>query len=147
MPTIDGEIVIGRPVEVVFDYVTDQRNETAYNPRMVSSRKLTDGPVGVGTRFHATVRAGRWPVDMLIEVTGYRRPQWFGSKTTMSSADIDGGLTFRQVPGGTRMSWSWRLAPKGVLRLFPPVMGYLGRRQERRIWTGLKHHLEGEPPA
>jgi hypothetical protein len=32
MAGIEGEIVIGRPVDVVFDYVADQRNEQQYNP-------------------------------------------------------------------------------------------------------------------
>ncbi len=35
MAGVEGEIVIGRPVEVVFDYVADQSNEPQYNLRMV----------------------------------------------------------------------------------------------------------------
>lgn len=46
MATIQGEIVIGRPVDVVFDYVADQSNEPQYNPRMVRVEKITTGPVG-----------------------------------------------------------------------------------------------------
>ena len=41
------------------------------------------------------------------------------------------------------MRWSWRLRPRGALRLLSPVIGSIGRRQERRIWTGLKRHVEG----
>ena len=32
MAKIEGEILIGRPVEAVFDFVADQRNEPQYNP-------------------------------------------------------------------------------------------------------------------
>ena len=49
MTRIQGEIVIDRPVEVVFDYVADQSNEPQYNPRMVRAEKVTPGPVGKGT--------------------------------------------------------------------------------------------------
>lgn len=49
MARIEGEIVIGRPVDVVFDYVADQSNEPQYNPRMVRAEKITAGPVGKGT--------------------------------------------------------------------------------------------------
>ena len=49
MARIEGEIVIDRPVEVVFDYVADQSNEPQYNPRMVRAEKITPGPVGKGT--------------------------------------------------------------------------------------------------
>jgi hypothetical protein len=54
---IRGGIVIGRPMDVVFDVVADQRNEPAYNRMMTYSEKLTDGPIGVGTQFRATITA------------------------------------------------------------------------------------------
>ncbi|HKN42521.1 MAG TPA: hypothetical protein VJW23_01260 [Propionibacteriaceae bacterium] len=54
-------------VEQVFDYVADQPNEPIYSPRMMQSEKITEGPIGVGTRFHATARSGRRAVEMLIE--------------------------------------------------------------------------------
>jgi hypothetical protein len=69
MANVSGEILIERPVEEVFDFVADQRNEPIYNPRMLQSEKITDGPIGVGTRFRATARSGRRGVEMLIEVT------------------------------------------------------------------------------
>jgi hypothetical protein len=46
MAGIEGEILIGQPVDVVFDYVADQSNEPQYNPRMVRADKITPGPVG-----------------------------------------------------------------------------------------------------
>ena len=32
MAKIEGQILIGRPVEEVFDFVADSRNEPQYNP-------------------------------------------------------------------------------------------------------------------
>jgi hypothetical protein len=46
MAGIDDAIVIGRPVDVVFDYVADQSNEPQYNSQMVRAEKITAGPVG-----------------------------------------------------------------------------------------------------
>ena len=45
MARVSGEILIERPVEEVFDFVADQRNEPIYNPRMLQSEKITDGPI------------------------------------------------------------------------------------------------------
>jgi hypothetical protein len=64
----------------------------------------------------------------------------------MSTAEIHGALTFEPDPGGTRMRWSWELRPKGVFRLMGPVIAHLGRKQEARIWAGLKRYLESAPP-
>ena len=57
MPHIEGEVRIHRPVEQVFDFVADERNEPTYNRHMAISEKVTDGPIGVGTRFRATIRS------------------------------------------------------------------------------------------
>jgi hypothetical protein len=55
MAKIEGEILIGRPVEEVFDFVADQSNEPQYNPQMVRAEKITPGPVGTGTKFRSAV--------------------------------------------------------------------------------------------
>ena len=64
---IEGEIVIDRPVGVVFDYVADQSNEPQYNPRMVRAEKITPGAVGKGTRFRSAVASMGRTAEMLIE--------------------------------------------------------------------------------
>ncbi|HZC99498.1 MAG TPA: methyltransferase domain-containing protein [Actinomycetes bacterium] len=42
---IEGEIVINRSVEAVFDFVADERNEPRYNPRMRQAEKMSEGPM------------------------------------------------------------------------------------------------------
>lgn len=149
MVRIEGEIVINRPVEEVFDFVADERNEPRYNRKMRRAEKISEGPIGLGTRFRAeVVRTGR-AVPMTIEFTGYDRPRRLASSTRMSSMDIQYTLTFEPVPEGTRMRWSGDVEPRGILKLMSPVVTWMGRRQEGRIWTGLKHFLERKerPPA
>ena len=116
----------------------------ATNPRMRRAEQLSDGPIGVGTRFRAeTVSMGR-TVEMVIECTGYERPRRLASSTHMSSMDLQGALTFDPVPEGTRMRWSWDLEPRGVLKLMSPLVCRMGRRQEQTIWASLKNLLEGQ---
>jgi hypothetical protein len=43
MVHIEGEIVIDRPVEEVFDFVADERNELRFNPQMRRAEKISDG--------------------------------------------------------------------------------------------------------
>jgi hypothetical protein len=150
MPRIQGEIVIHRPVDVVFDLVADERNEPSYNPQMLRADTLTPGVVGVGARWSALIRSGRWPMNVVIECTEYQRPSLLGSTTILPTMEIAGRLTFEPVPEGTQMCWDWRLRPTGALRLISPVLGLVGRRQERRVWAGLKALLESSdvrPPA
>jgi Polyketide cyclase / dehydrase and lipid transport len=43
MVHVEGEIVSNRPVDVVFDFVADERNEPKYNPRMRRAEQISDG--------------------------------------------------------------------------------------------------------
>ncbi|HEX6497881.1 MAG TPA: SRPBCC family protein [Micromonosporaceae bacterium] len=143
MAKIEGEIVIARPPEVVFDFVADERNEPTYNRRMRRAEKITNGPIGVGTRFRATSRTTLRSADMTIETTAYDRPTLLGSTTRLGSAEIHGTLTFDRIPIGTRMTWSWDVEPKRFGKLLGPIVARLGRRQEDEIWMNLKRYLEG----
>jgi hypothetical protein len=145
MTRIDGEIVIHRPVDVVFDYVADQSNEPQYNPRMVRAEKITPGPVGKGTQFRSAVASRGQTPEMLIEVTRYDRPTRLASATTMQQADISYTLTFEPAASGTRMRWSGQVRPKGACKLLGPLIAWMGRNQEQRIWASLKQHLEAAP--
>jgi carbon monoxide dehydrogenase subunit G len=142
MVKIQGWTVVARPVEDVFDFVADERNEPKYNPGMVRAEKMTPGPVAKGTRWSATVQSRGRPVDMEIEVTDYTRPTRLGSTTRMSTAEIRGAVTFEPDPAGTKMRWSWQLQPKGALKLLGPLIARQGRRQETQIWAGLKRYME-----
>jgi uncharacterized protein YndB with AHSA1/START domain len=143
---ITGDILIDRPVEVVFDFVVDERNEPLYNPALLHSDKVTDGTVGVGTRFHATHESASRPVEMDVEITAYDRPRRMASRTTMSWSEIDGALAFESVGSATKMRWDWNVHPKGVANLLRPLVGIIGRRSERVCWEGLKRYLEAHTP-
>ena len=144
MVRVEGEIVIDRPAEEVFDFVADERNEPRYNPKMRRAEQISVGPIGLGTRFEAELVSMGRTIKMDVEFTGYERPRRLASSTHMSSMDTQGALTFDSVPQGTRMRWSWDVEPRGMLKLLSPLVARMGRRQEQTIWTGLKDLLEGQ---
>jgi hypothetical protein len=67
------ETVIERPVEEVFDFVTDARNEPRYNPRILNVEKKTTGPISRGTRFVLVSKAMGRPLAVEYEITAYER--------------------------------------------------------------------------
>jgi hypothetical protein len=146
MARIDGEILIGRPVEEVFDFVADERNEPRYNPRMLSADLVSDEPIAGGSRFRAQLKAPGRTMPMIIEFTDFDRPWRLASSTQSSMMETTGGLTFEQQAQGTLMRWSWDVRPRGPLRLMSPLVARIGRRQEQRIWGNLKRLLESRVP-
>ncbi|MCI0635107.1 MAG: SRPBCC family protein [Actinobacteria bacterium] len=144
MDEVQGEIVIDWRPEDVFDFVADEENEPRYNPQMRLAKKLTDGPIGVGTTFRAEMTGRGGVVPMTIQFTEFDRPRRLAEGAQMTTMDLTGGLTFEPVDGATRMRWSWNLEPHGALRFMSTVVAAMGRRQERRIWTSLKQLLEAK---
>jgi carbon monoxide dehydrogenase subunit G len=140
MAKIEGEILIYRPPEEVFDFVADSRNEPSFNPAMTGVELLTPLPIGAGTRFRA--RMGRAGTPMLVELTEFDRPHRLGSRTTSSMMQTSGALTFAADGDCTVMSWDWQVRPKGWMRMLGPLFGPLGGRMERRVWTSMKRYLE-----
>ncbi|HYN29162.1 MAG TPA: SRPBCC family protein [Dermatophilaceae bacterium] len=143
MSRVRGSLEIARPVEIVFDVVADQRNEPSYNPTMTESTKVTPGPVGAGTRFDATVMSRGTPLRVTIEYTSFERPHRIDSSSVMGGATMQGHVQCDPTPAGTRFSWDWVVTVTGPARFAGPLIGLIGRRRERTIWTGLKLHLEG----
>jgi hypothetical protein len=60
----------------------------------------------------------------------------------MAGSTAVGEIRLEPVPTGTRFSWDWDITVAGPARLLGPLVAVIGRRQERAIWTGLKHWLE-----
>ena len=82
---------------------------------------------------------------MTVDVTAYERPYRLESEAHVEGRlDIRGAVTFEAIPDGTLMSWEWDVLPRGFMKLLGPFIARMGRRNEERIWTSLKHLLEGE---
>jgi uncharacterized protein YndB with AHSA1/START domain len=151
---VEGEIVIKRPVERVFDYVADERHEPNFNTRMSRVELLTPEPIGAGSRFGVEMTMMRRVFDMTVEFTDFERPRLLGSTSCSLPRRrrgrpllTAGSLTFDPVADGTRMRWSWQVETPGAMKLLAPLVAWMGRRQERRVWTGLKRLLEEQAPG
>jgi hypothetical protein len=143
VPHISGHLWIAAPVALVFDTAADSRNEPSYNPAMHDVELLTPLPIGPGTRFLA--RMGRSDMEMEVELTEVDRPHRLGSRTASAMMTTTGALSFEEQGDGTLLRWDWEVRPRGWWRVLGPLVGPLGRRMERRTWSGLKRLLESGP--
>lgn len=142
MAHIRGEVVIEAPVDEVFDFVADERNEPRYNPRIVRAEKLGDGPVGEGSRFVAQPAGMGSGGAMTVEILEYDRPHRFHNVIRSSYMQVDGTVTFTHQGGGTLLRWDWDMGLTGPMKIFSPVLALIAPRWERRNWVALKRYLE-----
>lgn len=136
---IENTVEIARSPEAVFDYLADQGNEIHWNPDCLSMQKITEGPVGVGTRFRAKWKQG--PV-VETECSRFERPRMWRYE---NGGQISVALTVTLVPtpsGGTLMTSHGEWTPHGWFRLVFPVFIRLMRRAERSVVANARRALE-----
>ncbi|GAA1984640.1 hypothetical protein GCM10009817_27590 [Terrabacter lapilli] len=142
MAHIRGEVVIDAPVEEVFDFVADERNEPKYNRRIVRAEKLGEGPVEKGSRFVAQPTGMGAGGVMTVEVTEYERPRRFRNLVRSSYMQVDGTVSFTDQGGVTLLRWDWEMGLIGPMKLLSPVLALVAPRWERRNWVTLKRYIE-----
>jgi hypothetical protein len=128
--------------EQAFDYLVDVRSELEWNPSVETVEKLTDGPVGKGTRFAVKWRSAPQPVT--VEVIDFDRPHGWVSH---NGGPLEVTLTIRLegVPEGTRLRSAFESTAHGWFRLVYPIFLLRLRREERANMIHLREALERRP--
>jgi len=140
MPSvIENGTEIGRTPEDVFDYLADQGNELQWNPDCVSMEKLTDGPIGRGTRFRA-----KWKQGPVVETTctAFERPTMWRYE---NGGPVSVILTVTLEPaenGRTKMTSHGEWTPHGLFRFVFPLFIRVMRRAEREVIANARDALE-----
>jgi len=131
--------VIDRPVGEVFSTIIDVANFPLWNPSTPNARKLTPGGMGEGTQFELEIKAlGK----VLQELREFRpnKQVCLVSNTKM----VAGGHRFILAAEGnkTRIDHELKMTPKGVFKLFSPLMGMMGKKSLRDLANALQRYLE-----
>ena len=126
MPRIQRRILIHRPVDEVFAFFTEPRNDPTWRPH-VKEISATE-PLGVGSTVHQLVKgpAGRRiPAD--LEVTAYDPQARYAFKVTQGPLRPTGEFRFTPVGGDTEVAFELRAELHGVKKFL------LGRTVERTM--------------
>jgi hypothetical protein len=135
---MNGTTVIGRPVDVVSDYVMDLANDANWRTGVDESGWQAGeslGPGAVGYTIAGNQRA-EWRV---VSYVAGESVDW-----EFISGPLKGRGGYRLVPveGGTQFTLVADVKPSGWLRLLGPVFTWIGRRQNQRDVEKLRDILE-----
>jgi hypothetical protein len=70
----EATVVIDRPIETVFAFVADGRNDPKFSPRVQEIEQTPDGPPGVGTVYKSTVKDAGMTTKREFELTEFAAP-------------------------------------------------------------------------
>jgi len=133
------EDVIKAPQVEVFDFGSDLRNELVWNPSAEKVEKLTDGPVGIGTRFRA-----RWANagEVIVEVVEYDPPRRWATLSTARGMEVLFRGTVAEEPGGSRYAARMEVRPLGLAWLYAPLAWLAMRRQDTTNMRLIREAIE-----
>ena len=136
---------VDRPIEDVFAYLADGRNDPEFSPRVLTMEKSPDGDTHVGTVFHSTVKdAGmRSRRDFEIyELTAPTRVRWHEVSHNSITAE-EGGYDLEPTPdGGTRVRLYNKLEGHGVGKVLLPLAAGAARRDAPAFGRRIKEAVE-----
>jgi dehydrogenase/reductase SDR family protein 12 len=133
------------PIEEAFDYLADFSRTAEWDPGVVEARRITPGPVRVGTRFRVVVSILGTRIPLEYRITEMERPSRLVLTGGNASVDSVDEVTFVARPGGTRVSYEARLELLGLRRIAEPLLDLTLPHIGRLAVRGLRERLAGEP--
>jgi len=141
MIRLDRQELLHAPIDDVFAFVGEFANVERWDPGVVRSVKVSDGPTGVGTRYVVTVRFMGQTSDMTYEVVGWSPPytvELRGETPTLSALDRITFLPDPAHPRRTVVRYEAEFTFKGPLRLAEGPMRRVFERVGDVAMAGLR---------
>ena len=120
MATFENTVMIGRPLEEVFGFLSDFENLPRWNYAIVETHKVSAGPVGVGT-IYQQVRSVPSRSEERFEVTAYNPPHRLEIRGQLGPFPSRLSYALAATPEGTRVTNSVELELRGPGRLLRRV--------------------------
>jgi ligand-binding SRPBCC domain-containing protein len=140
---VEESIEINRPLQEVFDYVSEVTNFPEWTAHTLEVRNDTVGPPQQGDRFTLAIKS----VGRRFE-TPYERTSYEANRRYIDRA-VGGPIpnqqweyTFEEVPGGTSLRRAVEAELGGLVRLLEPLQKRVVQRQLRKDLQTLKDVLE-----
>ncbi len=108
----------------------------------IERRKTSEGPVGVGTTYHAVdkIPPGRW-IEGTLEVTRYE-PNTLLAASLSDPYNATWHVTFEDLDGSTLMTMHITANLAGIQRLLAPFVSAWTRRVQQRGLDSFKADVE-----
>jgi hypothetical protein len=120
MISFTNTIEIERPIDVVFAYLGDLEHIPEWNWAVTATRKVSQGPIGVGTEYRQT-RSVPKPTTETLRLTVFDSPERIEVEGTLGPFPARVGYQLQEIAGGTTIVNKVELDTPGILAVAAPV--------------------------
>jgi hypothetical protein len=138
-------VIVARPVDEVFAFVSDARNRPSWDDSVESEELTSPEPIGVGSTVRTRMRSMGREYEIDWEIAEHEPParQRIESTSGPFSTTLVYDLTGDGDSTSVRFSVTGR--PTGLLRLMQPLIARTTQRNLDNGFALLKHVLEAGP--
>ena len=133
---------IARTPKEVFDFISASENAPKVVSSVVSMVKLTEGPVGVGTRYRETRLMNGKEAQAELEIVDFEPSQRYAMKNVTEGIETIYRYTFKQENGGTRIDLVCELSASGLKKLMLPMVASILKKEDSDHLQRLKQAME-----
>ena len=139
---MDDLIVINRPIQEVFDYVTDHSNDKYWKPFVTESRKISEGLIGVGTWLEIVTFVWGYRRAGEVEILEYEPYHSFAYRGNDELLPFVGQLFFSEALSGTHIQGHVEFQAKGFWKIIAILPLMFFRSQTKKTFARLKQIME-----
>ena len=144
MATVQESVIINRPAEQVYAYVTDIKNLPQWEPAILEAEQTSTGELGVGTTYRGVNKMMGMRMKWTATVNEYEPNKKWSETIISGSSRIDEYLSFDNIDGGTKFTLAYDMKAGGILKLLAPMITSTMRKQVKENLNNLKKILEAQ---
>ena len=142
MTKLQHTVTIDRPVDQVWDYVIDARNDPVWMNQVVEVGRGADQPLEVGVEIDEVVSFLGKRLSVTMRVTEHEPRRRSAIELTRTPVPGRGSYEFAPMNGGTRFTMTLETDAHGFFRLAEPVFKRIAQRDMVTSCERLKDLME-----
>jgi uncharacterized protein YndB with AHSA1/START domain len=141
MTTIERTVSVDRPLEKVFDYLSDFTTTNEWDPGTVETVRVS-GDGGVGTAYSNTSKFAGRKTKLTYVVEKLEPGKVFALRGENGTVVAHDTMTFRRTTTGTSVTYLAVFDFKGPVKYVAPLMAPLFKRLGDEAEKGMREALE-----
>jgi carbon monoxide dehydrogenase subunit G len=144
MATFEINLVINRPVEEVFAFISNPENLSRWRAGTLELARTSSEPLSVGSIFKGRFTFLGRPFDGNLEIILHEPHQRYGTRLTEGPFPLEARYALVPAGSGTYLTLVIEGEPGGFFKLAEPLVVSLAKRSYEADLHNLKEMLEAQ---
>jgi uncharacterized protein YndB with AHSA1/START domain len=144
MAKFEINLVINRPIEEVFAFISDPENLPRWRAATLEVKRISSEPLGVGSTVRGRFTFLGRPFEGNLEIITHEPHRSYATRLTEGPFPLEAHYTLESANGSTRVTLVIQGEPGGFFKLAEPLVVSMAKRSYKADLHNLKEMLEAQ---